>query len=1699
MDLAELRFAVDTSQLEKADKAIANLAVSIGKLNVASDKSAAVAAKVEAAEAKKTKELTKAAIESERLAVSKAKTAKAEAAATVAAEKAALAIAKTEIATTKAEAASARLAKSKQAEASAVKEATSIQQRQNDILNFMQEGYTRGQSSILAYAKSAGEATDEIAKILDLQRKLIGGDPFDKSLSGVKALKNELAVMTQVQNLYNTEAGLTSKQVRELARDEERLLQIMKSRGATDAQIESATAALKAEYMGLATQINAVTEREKALLKAKKDAAAGSKYILDTDARLAAALDATNNSLDRRATDTMVKYKAALVAMGYSSDQVAVKMQDLKGRLDAVASKEREQQLRHLSRAISVQMGDVAISLASGMNPLLVMIQQGDQIRGVIEQTGAKGKELTTAMSQGAATIARSFKDTAIAIGTFFGGAIESAGKSIIDFFIAPIRLAVAALSDLKNGTDTKQAALENLKASFISTAKLGVLALAAALGVLAVEYYKIIKAETELSKAITLTGASLGLSKETAIEYARSLSDVAGTTLKAQQAIAEIAKVGNITGEQLGIVTKAAIELEKYGGVAISETAKRFAEIADKPVDGLIKLGKETGNVEVAVIKQVKSLIDQKKYAEASAVAIAAAGEASKKTADTLKSNLTPIEKIWVTIKENINKAIEAIYDIATTDELVGAFGTIWQAVAVTVSEVGYTLKQIGLTIGGVSATLAAMGSGDFALAGRIARIMVDDSEKARVEQEKLVAGILAVNAVDAKATREMAARHRAEAEARKNNSAEVAAYERDLKDEKGKKEPKTASGTLPTPRSNELAEIKKRFDNELQIAKQYNQEERAVLKAKFDAGLIDRGQFIAEDTAMLQESEKRQLTLLEQYQQEYSQKYVQRYLDLVQARDKALAGNKGLKDESKANAKIVNDFATAIENMGNEAETTFQFMENLKKSIATTADARQLTRILDFNKATFENEKAYIAFTNSIRDKNREQAIEIEYQKSLIGVSDEVAARLKAEYEEMKRLAPEIRKFNDEVIKAKRELDAATSVPEADPTVIQAARDRYVAAMDAAEKVISDSRVQVHKVGTDAVIAYYQSEFKRISDSVADAIVTAMFDGGKAGSKKLRDIVVAELKKPVTMMVSAIVNPILGDVMGAFGFGPSSSGATSANSLSTASSAISTGKSLMDVVSLGFTGAITSQLNKLIFSDVGKMLGLSKDVYSLGSAAAGTGTGLKIGAGGANGLSTTAAGTTGISATASTSAGADLKTMTDLGKSVQSVGISLVTGFISGKIRNAIAGGYKMSGGGELILDMANIAASFFGPIAQLAVGALSGLISRTFGRKLTEVGVKGTFGGTEGFTGEQYTFEKGGFLRSDKTRTSPLDAKTQQGLADQFNKVRTSILMMSAGLGIGADAIVAFTKDVKVNLKGLSEADAVKELEKVFLEVQEDLAKVALGTEEYSRANETSLETLTRLHDVLGTVNATFDNLGFKLYDLSLANADAAQSFVDLFGTIDKFKEATSKYYNSFYTEQEKLSNLMRQLTTAFGNLGYELPRTKEQFREIGDAAMQAGDEKTFAGLLSIQDQFLSMLGMIESRSQSIKDTSTSYQDYQRKMQDLYVPGFASGGSYPGGLALVGEQGPELINFSQPGHIYDSAETSTILSSGSSGMISEMQNLRYEVSLLRAEVRADVSHNAKTARLLERVTPDGDSLQVVTIAPSVVTVTA
>lgn len=88
-----------------------------------------------------------------------------------------------------------------------------------------------------------------------------------------------------------------------------------------------------------------------------------------------------------------------------------------------------------------------------------------------------------------------------------------------------------------------------------------------------------------------------------------------------------------------------------------------------------------------------------------------------------------------------------------------------------------------------------------------------------------------------------------------------------------------------------------------------------------------------------------------------------------------------------------------------------------------------------------------------------------------------------------------------------------------------------------------------------------------------------------------------------------------------------------------------------------------------------------------------------------------------------------------------------------------------------------------------------------------------------------------------------------------------------------------------------------------------------------------------------------------------------------------------------------------------------------------------------------------------------------------------QEAKLRGYATGGSYPGGLAMVGESGPELINFNRPGMVYNAAQTNSLLSGES--VAGEVRALRTEN---QAQSRAIVQLQSRLTKVFERWDSDG-----------------
>lgn len=204
-----------------------------------------------------------------------------------------------------------------------------------------------------------------------------------------------------------------------------------------------------------------------------------------------------------------------------------------------------------------------------------------------------------------------------------------------------------------------------------------------------------------------------------------------------------------------------------------------------------------------------------------------------------------------------------------------------------------------------------------------------------------------------------------------------------------------------------------------------------------------------------------------------------------------------------------------------------------------------------------------------------------------------------------------------------------------------------------------------------------------------------------------------------------------------------------------------------------------------------------------------------------------------------------------------------------------------------------------------------------------------------------------------------------------------------------------------------------------------------------------------------------------------DQARAAADAARDIL----------AAWQNLGNSIIAEIKRIRGLVT------GDTGKSYAKAQADFT-IATAKARAGDQKAAEALPALSQSLLDIaegyastsIDLQRIRAATAASLEGTLASIQRK-QGITVPAFASGGNYAGGVALVGESGPELINFARPGFVHTSAQTASLI--GNDALIAEVAALREEVVMLRAETRATVSHTSKTARLLERVMPDGDAL--------------
>ncbi|SFR40468.1 hypothetical protein SAMN04488005_1504 [Yoonia tamlensis] len=285
-------------------------------------------------------------------------------------------------------------------------------------------------------------------------------------------------------------------------------------------------------------------------------------------------------------------------------------------------------------------------------------------------------------------------------------------------------------------------------------------------------------------------------------------------------------------------------------------------------------------------------------------------------------------------------------------------------------------------------------------------------------------------------------------------------------------------------------------------------------------------------------------------------------------------------------------------------------------------------------------------------------------------------------------------------------------------------------------------------------------------------------------------------------------------------------------------------------------------------------------------------------------------------------------------------------------------IGGLFRSIGGGAGL--MSSIGAAL--PVIGIAAAAVSFFKTKT---KLLDSGIRATID-MEGAMFE--SFEKiqkskfWGLSKKTSYKYSALSEGESNPLNDAVRGVQDGVVSATEALGISSDVFDGFTHQFKVSLKGLDEAAKEAAIADALEGLGDRMAAQIDGLDEFTMMGEGAYTALTRLSTALVTVNDVFRDLGFNAYNVSLAGADAAAYFADLFGSLENFGTATTAYYDQFYTDEEKLANATARLTESLAGLGVDfVPNTNAAFREMVETAMQGGDTDLAASLIQLAPVF------------------------------------------------------------------------------------------------------------------------------------------
>lgn len=1148
-----------------------------------------------------------------------------------------------------------------------------------------------------------------------------------------------------------------------------------------------------------------------------------------------------------------------------------------------------------------------------------------------------------------------------------------------------------------------------DLSAVAMSGLGIAIMGTIAAMAGVSIAVVKGILEQRDLQNALILTGNYAGTTEGALNQMAHGITNVHGSISVAKGVILDLASSGKYTAEQMQVVANAIVQMEHATGdgeesvkklvgefKSLQAEANAHSRYSDEISKAVLKLDSQYHFLTTSVFAQIRALEEEGKFKEASKLATNAYADAVEQRSKEIEKNLGSIERGWRNIKWAIGEAWDAVKGWGRTESIQEKLQQLGKDYAMA-DMLSFGPFKADAEIG--KANIQREYNELLKQAQDIQKKAVEEGENARKQSEaNLALNHMSLQLVQLKADKE----------------GELAIKTREAQTNLEKIK------TSPTATPELIAQAEKDTDDLIAAYKKHYAEKSKTLR---EFSTIELNEQVREWNAQFAQAEKHANKMVAISQQGYealrkteadrfavvrsnakaegevgfalATEYVEHVNTMRQASDKALQDQLGyyakLKDERQ---KTTNDIIAAEEA---QATRTEQGRERKKAAIdKALADQKifndRIKDLEDAAKERAENNAAKIE-SDTYKTLNADMNAVIMSLEKKVQKEQEHLKTLTMSKEQAALLAAQ----EDEALATKLEgsieaLEAAKAQAEGDSELVRI----YQQQIDKITKII-ELRNKSKKLNEDISVA--QREFDRIkaveeawkrgweaTNKLGMDVFTTWVEGGQDMAKKIGDALKKALAEAIyTYTLKPIVLDLYVSVMG--GGGKAGQKVRDGMGLETGDgsilSQIGNGKTAYDLWSGGFASIGRS------VSGIGNLFG------STSMSAFGSGMGLSMEAATAAADSYIAAAAevaatnAELAATYTATAEAITAGSTAATSATSVLAAVPVWGWVAMAALASVAGGPKIDKVGD-------------GLVANLVAGGKSNAAIRT-----------------DYVEDHHGVFGIGSFTTHNSEWKDAPDAMNQ-GLNASVAAIVATTKAYAKALGLTAEAVDGFTKQINIDLTNLDAAAQEKAITDALIGYANDMVQAAYGDTIAAMATEgeTATETLKRVAEQFVGVNSVFEALGQASLSLGSAGITAANDIISALGGIQAAQQTLAQYQQNYYSSAEQRQMTAQGIVDTLGAAGLNfttdqiLAGTRQDGRNAIDAAQRAmaadpGNEQAkaqYVALMKVSQAYATLNPSIDDANKALADQKKATQ---AATQAIGGGGGGGGGGGSGGL--------------------------------------------------------------------------------------------